>query len=92
MPYIPFVELFPLIAKKETKLVIVLDNSDTPNLPLGEYIFVKLFCNECDCRSVFLKVIKAVKEVALIAYQRSLLRSLYCSKVNYFRNIVHEKN
>ena len=44
---------------------------DSPNefgLPIGDNGFVELYCNECDCRRVFLKVILNDKNVANIVY------------------------
>ena len=70
MPYIPFYELLPAIAKMETRVITLLSSSNEFDLPEGEYAFVELYCNECDCRRVFLSVMKeGVQEpVAIISW------------------------
>ena len=56
MPYAPFYELFPDLAKKETRSITVLQDGD---LPCGSYGFAESFCDEkgCDCRRVFIQVL-----------------------------------
>lgn len=71
MPYAPFHDYFPEIAKEETRSITVCET--TPEgLPAGEYGFVELYCNEpkCDCRRVFFYVISRYDEapIAVIAY------------------------
>jgi hypothetical protein len=60
MPYVPFHNLFPEIAEKETRTVTVLRKTED-GLPPGEYAFLELFCDEpgCDCRRVFFCVISS---------------------------------
>ncbi|MCD4687661.1 MAG: SEC-C domain-containing protein [Anaerolineae bacterium] len=69
MPYVPFYEKFPEIAKRETRSVLVLND---PNLPEDEYGLLELYCDEpgCDCRRVFFDVYsqKQNKSVAVITY------------------------
>jgi hypothetical protein len=72
MPYAPFYELFPDVAPNETRSIHVLDPRG--ELPLGEYGFLELFCNEegCDCRRAFINVMhtsgRKVTQVAAISY------------------------
>jgi hypothetical protein len=56
MFYQPFPELFPEIAEKETRVLVILKNH--PELPADEYALIESYCNEpgCDCRRVFLNV------------------------------------
>jgi hypothetical protein len=71
MPYVPFYSLFPDVAMRETRSVMLLQPSDA-GLPPGDYGFVEFFCDEaaCDCRRVFFGVMsersRAVE--AVIAY------------------------
>lgn len=70
MPYVPFYEYFPEIAKNQTRVITVLEEM-YKNLPEGEYAFTEMYCNEkgCDCRRVFFYVIYERKHVvAVIAY------------------------
>lgn len=68
MPYIPFLEICPRTAEKETRVITIPQNDNEFNLPQGDYVFIELFCDECDCRRVFLQVIMNQKIVATIAY------------------------
>jgi hypothetical protein len=68
MPYIPFYEICPSTAEKETRVITLQQNDNEFNLPQGDYVFIELFCDECDCRRVFLRVILNQKMVATIAY------------------------
>lgn len=70
MPYIPFYELLPAIAGMETRVITLMSSKNEFNLPAGEYAFVEAYCDECDCRRVFLNVIKkGIKEpVAIISW------------------------
>ncbi|MBS1254101.1 MAG: Protein translocase subunit SecA [Anaerolineales bacterium] len=69
MPYEPFHERFPEIAKKETRSIIALND---PDLPERKYGLIEAYCNEpdCDCRRVFFHVHDWQKRelVAVIAY------------------------
>ena len=69
MPYVPFHDYFPEIAEKETRAIIVFDDTE---LPRGDYGLVEMFCDEpgCDCRRVFFTVFSSVTEQpeAVIAY------------------------
>lgn len=57
MPFAPFHELFPEVARRETRVLTVLPGADAP-LPPAQYSFIEMFCNEthCDCRRVFFTV------------------------------------
>lgn len=68
MPYIPFYEICPRIAEKETRVITLLQEDNEFDLPQGDYVFFELFCDECDCRRVFLQVLLSQKIVATIAY------------------------
>lgn len=69
MPYSPFYDVFPDVAKAETRCLHVLD---VPGLPPDQYVLTEMFCNEpdCDCRRVFINVYaEARKEfVAVVAF------------------------
>ena len=78
MPYIPFHEICPRIAEKETRVITLPQNDNEFNLPQGDYVFIELFCDECDCRRVFLQVILNQKIVATIAYG--------WEKLSFYRN------
>jgi hypothetical protein len=56
MPFAPFYELFPEVARAETRSVTVLNATST--LPAGAYAFAEMFCNDegCDCRRAFVQV------------------------------------
>jgi hypothetical protein len=68
MPYIPFFQLCPEIAEKETRVITIIQDDNEFNLPQGNYVFMELFCDECDCRRVFLQVFKNQEIVGTIAY------------------------
>ncbi len=59
MPYRPFHDVFPVIAERETRVLIVPPESTRAPLPVDEYGLVELFCDErgCDCRRVFLMAV-----------------------------------
>ncbi len=69
MPYTPFHEKFPEIAKKETRLIIAIGD---PELPEGNYALIESYCDEvgCDCRRVFFNIFSERRNeiVAVIAY------------------------
>ena len=58
MPYQMFHELFPELAKRETRSVSFLPG-EGGGLPAGGYGFVEMYCNEpgCDCRRVYFSVL-----------------------------------
>ena len=71
MAYKLFQDLFPDIAKNETRTVTL--TRDYLSLPAGDYTYFEMFCDEpgCDCRRVFLQVVcNAIQEdpLAVIAY------------------------
>ncbi len=68
MPYTPFHNICPKTAEEETRAITLLQNDNEFDLPKGEYVFIELFCDECDCRRVFLQVFMNQKKVATIAY------------------------
>ena len=78
MPYIPFHDICPRIAEKETRVITLQQNDNEFNLPQGDYVFIELFCDECDCRRVFLQVIMNQKIVTTIAYG--------WEKLSFYRN------
>jgi len=57
MPMVPFYTRFPELAARETRSVHVLQSGG--DLPVGEYGFMELYCNEsdCDCRRVLFQVV-----------------------------------
>ena len=63
MPYSPFYNRFPKIAKLETRAVTVIDPSAW-NLPPASYYFHEMFCDEpgCDCRRVFFCVVSSLRQ------------------------------
>jgi len=71
MPYAMFHQYFPEIAKRETRSVTILHDSDY-GLPAGSYGFLEMYCDEpdCDCRRVFFGVIseKTKRIEAYITY------------------------
>jgi hypothetical protein len=62
MPFAPFHELCPAVAKAETRTVTLLE--PRLGIPVGDYSFLEMFCNEenCDCRRVFRMVISSVRK------------------------------
>jgi hypothetical protein len=68
MPYIPFQHICKKIAEEETRVISIIQKDNEFGLPMGDYAFVELFCDECDCRRVFLQVFMNQKYVATIAY------------------------
>ena len=71
MPFIPLYELFPEIAKRETRTIHILNDARF-DLPSAEYAFIEMFCDDpgCDCRRVFFTVVSSLTEkpVAVISY------------------------
>ena len=57
-----FYDYFPEIAKRETRSITVLPQSNM-GLPAGSYGFLEMFCDEseCDCRRVFLMVMASFR-------------------------------
>lgn len=68
MPYTNFYELCPQISEKETRVITLLDVNNEFKLPLDEYTFVEMFCDECDCRRAMIVVLKGADLVAVIAW------------------------
>lgn len=68
MPYIPFQQVCKKVAEEETRVISIFQKDNEFGLPMGDYIFAELFCDECDCRRVFLQVFMNQKIVANIAY------------------------
>jgi len=71
MPYAMFHNYFPEIAKVETRNITIFEESDM-NLPVGNYSFLEMFCDEpgCDCRRVFFYLMsdRGKNVEAVIAY------------------------
>ena len=60
MILMPFYEIFPEIAEKETRsLHILQDSDDSEAPPVGSYSFLELYCPDldCDCRKVNIVVV-----------------------------------
>lgn len=57
MPMVPFVERFPELGSRETRIITVPPGEC---LPPGEYAFVEMYCSEpgCDCRRVTISVFR----------------------------------
>jgi len=71
MPYVYFWKYFPKIAENQTRVITIFDKNNEFDLPIGEYAFTEMYCDEkgCDCRRVFFSVIYERKQVAaMIAY------------------------
>src|SRR5688572_5720626 len=56
MPMVPFFTFCLETAKRETRVLTILD--DDGDIPPGHYQFIELYCDEpnCDCRRVLLQV------------------------------------
>ncbi len=71
MPYAAFHSSFPEVAQRETRTITLLDDSRF-GLPLDQYTFLEMFCDEpgCDCRRVFFNVVSSYRNEAeaMIAY------------------------
>jgi len=72
MPYVFFHDHFPEIGERETRTILVFEDSALELLP-GEYSLLEMYCDEpgCDCRRVFFYVVSSSrrKDVeAVIAY------------------------
>lgn len=69
MHYAPFFELFPELARSETRTATVRNHLFLPD---GDYALIEAYCNEptCDCRRVMFNVYAAGsnKLLAVIAY------------------------
>jgi hypothetical protein len=54
VPFVPFANLFPDLAREETRSVLKYDDG----VVTRAHLFIELFCNErgCDCRRVFIQV------------------------------------
>ncbi len=70
MPYVPFYQYLPAIAQIETRVITLPSSKNEFGLPAGEYAFIESFCDECDCRRVFLLVVKSgIREpIAVISW------------------------
>ena len=71
MGYQSLYELFPAIAERETRNIIIGEQTEYA-LPPATYTFIEQFCNDrgCDCRRVFFYVKSSLREgpEAVIAY------------------------
>jgi hypothetical protein len=68
MPYLPFYNICPKTAEKETRAITILQSDNEFGLPKGDYAFIELFCDECDCRRVIFQVFLNQKIVANISF------------------------
>ena len=62
MPFVPFHNHAPELAKQETRSTIQMENGE----PVRTHLFTESFCNEagCDCRRVYIQVISDEPGVA----------------------------
>jgi len=71
MPYVPFDQYFPELAKRETRFITIFQDG-THGLPRGQYAFLELYCDEpgCDCRRVMFYVATqdSMGPLAIVAY------------------------
>ncbi len=76
MSFQPFCKLFFDVAKKETRMIIIGEDSNTP-LPAGEYSFHEMFCNDynCDCARVFFSVTSS--------FSRDIVATITCGWESY---------
>jgi hypothetical protein len=58
MPYASFATHCREIAENETRTISIFSDENEYDLPSGNYVFLEMFCDECDCRRVFFTVIK----------------------------------
>ena len=71
MQFTGFHEVLPKIAEKETRCVTILGDLGVPK---GEYVFLDVHCADktCDCRRVFINVMKmtprSAEHIATISY------------------------
>jgi hypothetical protein len=63
MPFVPFPDMCPEIAERETHTITVRPGAKL-GLPPAHYEFVEMFCDEpgCDCRRVFLYVLSSLRQ------------------------------
>jgi len=70
MPYQPLYEIFPELARKETRSAMISEGHST--LPADEFAFIELYCNDenCDCQRVLFNVLSLERDeiVAVISY------------------------
>ncbi len=68
MPFVLFHNLFPQIAEDETRTIKLMEESEL-GLPVGDYSFLEMFCNEpgCDCRRVLFSVVTDPRPDAILA-------------------------
>ena len=62
MPFTSFHDLFPEVAEKETRSIVVPPGAKGP-LPADSYGFIELYCDEvgCDCRRVYISVLSRAR-------------------------------
>lgn len=67
MMMVPFFNIFPDIAEKETRCVIIPKGN---SLPAGSYYMAESFCNDkkCDCRRAFINVLYNDEIAATIGF------------------------
>jgi len=70
----PFHSLFPELAQKEVRCIVVgpgeePDPEPEPTLPPGKYVFCEYYCDdlECDCRQAFFRVYDEAKPTKTLA-------------------------
>lgn len=83
MTFQSFQELLPEIAEDETQSITILQNE--PGFPpVGQYMFIELFCNEidCDCRNVMIVIFHVEKK-------RQIARLRYCWETKSYYEKIH---
>ena len=58
MPYVFLHTFLPEVAELETRSITIMTSANEFGLPFGEYTFLELFCDECDCRKAMFYVVK----------------------------------
>ena len=58
MPFVFFHSYLPDVAALETRSLTLMSADNEFDLPVGEYTFIELFCDECDCRKAIFYVVK----------------------------------
>ena len=70
MPFVPFQDFYPDLAKREVRTLILPEGDE--ELPADTYVFFEMYCDEpgCDCRRVFFTVTseRHRKRLAVVSY------------------------
>lgn len=70
---VPFYKKFPKLAEKETRCIIIRENSD---LPPGKYFLLESYCNDpnCDCRRIYISTLHKDGDVLKVGNEEYSLR------------------